>query len=86
MSSMDEMMSAEEMDALAAATSTEFDQLWVEMMIAHHEGAISMAEEAQEDGVNPDVNALAGKIIERRARSTSSSSSSISSAGEGGRA
>lgn len=64
MSGMEGMMSAEEMDALAAASSTEFDQLWAEMMIAHHEGAISMAEDVQEDGVNPEVNALAGEIIE----------------------
>lgn len=64
MSSMEGMMSAEEMDALAAASGTEFDQLWAEMMITHHEGAISMAEDVQEDGVNPEVNALAGEIIE----------------------
>jgi uncharacterized protein (DUF305 family) len=64
MSGMEGMMSAEEMDALAAASSTEFDQLWAEMMIAHHEGAISMAADVQEDGVNPEVNALAGEIIE----------------------
>lgn len=64
MSGMEGMMSAEQMDALAAATSTEFDQLWAEMMIAHHEGAITMAEDVQEDGLNPEVIALAGQIIE----------------------
>lgn len=64
MSSMEGMMSAEDMDALAAARSTDFDRMWAEMMIAHHEGAISMAEDVQADGVNPDVNALAGEIIE----------------------
>jgi uncharacterized protein (DUF305 family) len=64
MSTMDGMMSAEDMDALAAARSTDFDQRWAEMMIAHHEGAISMAEEVQADGTNADVRALAGEIIQ----------------------
>ena len=38
MSSMDGMMSAEQMDTMSAMTGTEFDQTWLEMMIAHHEG------------------------------------------------
>jgi uncharacterized protein (DUF305 family) len=63
MSAMDGMMSAEDMDALAAATGADFDRLWTEMMVAHHEGAITMAEAAQTEGSNPDVLALAGRII-----------------------
>jgi uncharacterized protein (DUF305 family) len=63
MDSMEGMMSAEDMDALAAARSTDFDQRWAEMMIAHHEGAISMAEEVQADGTNAEVRALADEII-----------------------
>ena len=42
MSSMDGMMSAEQMDAMAAMTGAEFDRTWLEMMIAHHEGAVKM--------------------------------------------
>jgi uncharacterized protein (DUF305 family) len=63
MSSMDGMMSADEMDALAAATGTEFDRMWLEMMIAHHEGAISQSETVKASGSNADVLALADEII-----------------------
>lgn len=63
MSSMDGMMSAEEMDALAAATGPEFDQMWLEMMIAHHEGAIDQAETVKANGANAEVLALADEII-----------------------
>ncbi len=63
MSSMEGMMSAEQMDALAAATGAEFDQMWLEMMIAHHEGAISQSETVKANGSNADVLALADQII-----------------------
>jgi uncharacterized protein (DUF305 family) len=51
------------MDALAASTGTEFDTMWLEMMIAHHEGAISQSETVKANGANPDVLALADQII-----------------------
>lgn len=38
------MLSDAEIDALKAATGTEFDQLFLKGMIAHHEGAIDMAQ------------------------------------------
>lgn len=63
MSSMEGMMTAEEMDALAASTGAEFDAMWAEMMIRHHEGAISMAEEVTASGSNPEVGQLADQII-----------------------
>ena len=63
MSTMDGMMTAEQMDAMAAMTGTEFDQMWLEMMIAHHEGAISQSETVKAEGSNPDVLALADQII-----------------------
>ncbi len=63
MSSMDGMMTAEQMDALAAMNGGEFDRTWVEMMIAHHEGAISQSESVKDNGSNPDVLALADQII-----------------------
>ena len=64
MSSMEGMMSADEMEKLEAARGAEFDLMWAEMMIEHHEGAISMAEEVQTDGKNADVKELAAEIIE----------------------
>jgi uncharacterized protein (DUF305 family) len=63
MSSMDGMMTAEQMDAMSAMTGTEFDQMWLEMMIAHHEGAISQSETVKANGSNADVLALADQII-----------------------
>ena len=63
MSSMDGMMTAEQMDAMSAMTGTEFDQMWLEMMIAHHEGAISQSETVKTNGSNADVLALADQII-----------------------
>jgi uncharacterized protein (DUF305 family) len=63
MSEMEGMMSVEQMDALVAATGPEFDRMWLEMMIEHHEGAISQAETVIADGSNSDVRALADEII-----------------------
>ena len=63
MSSMDGMMTAEQMDAMAAMTGADFDQMWLEMMIAHHEGAISQSETVKANGSNADVLALADQII-----------------------
>ena len=68
MSSMDGMMTAEQMDAMAAMTGAEFDQMWLEMMIAHHEGAISQSESVKSNGSNPDVLALADQIITAQQR------------------
>jgi uncharacterized protein (DUF305 family) len=63
MSSMEGMMSVEEMEALAVATGVEFDRMWLGMMIEHHEGAITQSEAVLADGSNPDVLALADAII-----------------------
>lgn len=63
MSSMDGMMTAEQMDTMSAMTGTEFDQTWLEMMIAHHEGAVSQSETVKAEGSNADVLALADQII-----------------------
>jgi uncharacterized protein (DUF305 family) len=39
------MLTAEEMDALAAAHGAAFDRLFLEGMIRHHEGAITMVQD-----------------------------------------
>lgn len=56
------MMSAAQMDELAAASDADFAELWVTMMIDHHEGAIEMARTEQEDGHFPDAVDLATTI------------------------
>ena len=63
MSSMEGMMTAEQMDAMAAMTGADFDQIWLQMMIAHHEGAVSQSQTVKANGSNADVLALADTII-----------------------
>ncbi|GIJ77246.1 Uncharacterized conserved protein, DUF305 family [Micromonospora phaseoli] len=57
------MMSDADMAKLAAASGTEFDRQFLTMMIAHHEGAITMGEEEAAEGANPEARALAQRII-----------------------
>ena len=56
------MMTAQDMSALSQARGTDFDRMWLTMMIAHHEGAITMAEQVQDSG-NAQVGAMADAII-----------------------
>ena len=57
------MMSDADLAKLAAASGTEFDRQFLTMMIAHHEGAITMAKDEVARGVNADAKALAQQII-----------------------
>jgi len=63
MSSMDGMMTDEEMNELRAQNGESFNTLWLEMMMRHHEGAIAMAKTEQAEGSSPAALALAGQII-----------------------
>ena len=60
---MDGMMSQADMDRLETSTGTEFDRLWLELMIQHHEGAVKMSKSEVAGGKNPDAIALAQAII-----------------------
>ena len=60
---MDGMVASEDLDALAELDGADFDAEWTRLMIAHHEGAIAMAEDEVDNGQNSDVIALAGNII-----------------------
>ncbi|MBQ1025142.1 DUF305 domain-containing protein [Micromonospora sp. C95] len=57
------MMSEADMTRLAAASGIEFDRQFLTMMIAHHEGAVTMAEEEAAQGANPDAKELAQRIV-----------------------
>jgi uncharacterized protein (DUF305 family) len=46
-----------------SVSGPDFDQMWLTMMIAHHEGAITQAETVKTDGSNVEVLALADQII-----------------------
>jgi uncharacterized protein (DUF305 family) len=56
------MLSEEEMAALLQASGPEFEKLFLEGMILHHEGAIDMTQMIQ-DSKNPEVKALAESIV-----------------------
>lgn len=56
------MMSEEDMTELENASGTEFDQMFLMMMIEHHEGAIDMAQTELADGEFPDATAMAEDI------------------------
>jgi uncharacterized protein (DUF305 family) len=64
---MSGMMSAEEMTQLAAANELDFDRMFARMMIAHHNGALQMAQELETTGTNPDAIALARAILKSQA-------------------
>lgn len=62
--SMDGMMSDEDMANLEAVTGDEASRLFLEQMIEHHEGAVTMAQEEVDNGLNSDATALAQTIVD----------------------
>jgi uncharacterized protein (DUF305 family) len=58
------MMSAEDMAKLSAATGTDFDTMWLQMMIAHHQGAVTMAQQVLDTTQNADVTKLAQNVVD----------------------
>jgi uncharacterized protein (DUF305 family) len=60
---MDGMMGEEDMKKLDAAQGTEAAQLFLTQMIAHHEGAVTMAKTETADGKNPDAVQLSKDIV-----------------------
>jgi uncharacterized protein (DUF305 family) len=61
---MSGMMSEEDMQALDGATPPESDRLFQEQMIAHHEGAVEMAEEEIESGQDAAAVEMAQTIVD----------------------
>lgn len=59
MAGMPGMMGADEMRRLGRAHGVEFEQMWLAMMIEHHEGAIEMSRREQEHGRSEAAVALA---------------------------
>jgi len=62
MDRMDGMLTQDEFAELEEASGAEFDQLYLEGMITHHEGAVTMADREISDGDEPDAVALAESI------------------------
>lgn len=57
------MMSAEQMQALENAKDAEFDKMWLELMIAHHQGAVASSEQILQTGESEQVRQLAQQIV-----------------------
>ncbi|WP_440088357.1 DUF305 domain-containing protein [Streptosporangium sp. LJ11] len=56
------MMTGEDMKRLGAARGREFDRMFLQMMIAHHQGAIEMAGIERTQGSDPEAGKLATTI------------------------
>ena len=57
------MMAAGGMRNLEAKAGKDFDLLFLEMMIPHHAGAVTMANEALQKSGHPEIKTLSGNII-----------------------
>ncbi|OXM72923.1 DUF305 domain-containing protein [Amycolatopsis thermalba] len=57
------MATEEQLAALAAASGPEFDRLFLQLMTAHHEGAITMATEVLGAGADVFVEEMATDVI-----------------------
>ena len=61
--SMPGMMFAAEMKSVQAGAGTEFDMMFLTMMIEHHKGAIAMSASESAAGKNADAIAVAKTIV-----------------------
>jgi uncharacterized protein (DUF305 family) len=50
-----------------SATSAEFDRLFIDMMVPHHEGALEMAAVAQGRAERPEIKAMAAAVLRTQA-------------------
>lgn len=64
----DGMMTMDEMGQLETATGAQFDKMWMEMMIKHHEGAIAMARTELTEGSDADARRLAQAIADGQSK------------------
>jgi uncharacterized protein (DUF305 family) len=62
-STMAGMVDAATMTKLESLNGAEFDKLWLESMISHHQGAIDMAKAEIANGDNVDAKTLAKNIV-----------------------
>ena len=54
-------------DGHSMGDGEEFDAMFIDGMIEHHEGAIAMAEEALEEAERPEIRAMAQAILDAQA-------------------
>ncbi len=63
-SDMPGMLSGDDFDKLENASESGFQIMWLEMMIEHHEGAVEMAEDEQDNGRYQPAVELAGDVVD----------------------
>ncbi|MBC7291827.1 MAG: DUF305 domain-containing protein [Actinotalea sp.] len=61
---MDGLSQDEAMAELRGLSGADVDRRFLELMIAHHRGAVEMSETQRENGENPEAVELAGRIID----------------------
>ncbi|MFJ9369326.1 DUF305 domain-containing protein [Nocardia sp. NPDC101769] len=57
------IMSKDQMTKLEGLSGPDFDKLWMQMMIEHHQGAITMANTELAQGTNAESKVLAQSIV-----------------------
>jgi uncharacterized protein (DUF305 family) len=62
--SMPGALTKAEFHHLEKAKGREFERMWLQAMIAHHEGAIQIAKTEQANGANPAAKRLAAQMIQ----------------------
>ena len=61
--SMPGLMTPQQMTELTGLSGAAFDKMWLQMMVEHHQGAITMANDELKNGTNADAKAMAQAII-----------------------
>ncbi|MUL49082.1 DUF305 domain-containing protein [Mycobacterium sp. CBMA293] len=61
--SMPGLMTPQQMTELTGLTGAPFDKMWLQMMVEHHQGAITMANDELKNGTNPDAKGMAQAIV-----------------------
>jgi uncharacterized protein (DUF305 family) len=68
---MDGMVDQATMNELRSLTGPSFDRLWMDSMIGHHRGAVTMATEELAHGESPDALRMARIIVNVQQREIS---------------
>lgn len=58
------MLGTDELETLRVAPPEQFETMFLSLMIEHHQGAVTMAEEVVENGQNAETEQLAQEIID----------------------
>jgi uncharacterized protein (DUF305 family) len=79
-----EHMTGMDADPASLRSAEPFDEAFIEMMIPHHEGAITMAKVELDKGADPELTALAEDIVETQEQEIRDMRAHLSDSGEEG--